>query len=463
VNADRDVAVPTAIEAERYVLGALMYEPTALAKIDGWLGEDDFFRADHRVIFRALVELIGKDHPVDPVTMGEYFDANSLAEKIGGLDYVLDLYQNCFTAASIVAHAEIMSEKARLRRLSDIGARLMSSAVAPGGSSGDLAAGAAHELSQMQVSRLRGGLGPIKPALVKWWGLLQSRFESGQQVTGLPTPWADINALTYGLQPGNLIVLGGRPAMGKTICAGQLAMFTALCGARAGVFSLEMTSDELVQRCVSAMASIPHDWLRSPAAHQAQDYWSEVSTAVASLVNAPLWIDDQPSLTVEQICARARRAHMQSPLALVVVDHLHIVKIRGGDNTVRELGDVSRALKALAKELSLPVVVLAQLNRATATRADRRPTMADLRASGEIEQDADFVLLLHREDYYRPATDEPDGAVEVIVGKGRNAPASTIYLRNRFDVMRVDDWTGPPPVPRKAQRAPRSGMSGGFD
>lgn len=459
MSAVSDLRMPPAnCEAEQNVLGALMLAPEGYAKVADWLTEDDFYRHDHRLIFRGIVGLLDSGSPVDPVTMGEWFESEGLAEQIGGTGYVIQLGSTQGSAANLVAYAEIVAEKARLRRLVEIGTRLAGGAFEPGRASADLVANATHELSGMQAAR-RGGLAALKPAMNEWWEALQARYASGNRMTGLPTPWLAVNDLTFGLQPGNLIVVGGRPAMGKSIIGFNLASFTALRGKRTGLFSLEMTRDEVVQRCVSALKSIPHDWLRSPATDKDSERWSDVSAAVSTMVNAPLLIDDQSALTIEQICARARRAHQQSPLSLLIVDHMHIVRLAGKD-TVRELGAVSGALKALAKDLAIPVVALAQLNRGNTARADRRPTMADLRASGEIEQDADLVILLHREDYYEKDVKRHTGAVELIVGKARNAPTTTLYLQNEFQFMRADDWIGEPP---RARPQAKQQQSGGFE
>lgn len=453
---------PHSVEAEQAVLGALMLDGRALPKVQDWLAEGDFYRRDHQIIYRAILALVAQGKPFDAVTLGEWADDD-------GTDfdscYVLELASTTPSAANVVAYAEIVLEKSRLRQAIDAGTALANNAYEPAGrSSADVVAMAQHQLAALQSSGSRGGLQPMAQAMRGWWDALLHRYELGERMTGLPTPWAALNDLTFGLQPSDLIVVGARPAMGKSVIGFNLAAFTALRGNRVALFSLEMPREQVVQRCVSALGEIPHDWLRSPAVDKNADYWGRLTAAVPQLKAAPLLIDDQAALAVEQIVARTKRAHMQSPLSLVVVDHLHIVRIKG-DNPVRELGDVSRALKALAKELSIPVVLLAQLNRGNTGRPDKRPTMADLRASGEIEQDADFVMLPHREDYYRPDPETHDNALELIIGKARNAPAGkSIWLQTRFDIMRLDDWEGSPPKPMATTRAGRGrDRAAGFD
>lgn len=442
---------PSAVESERYVIGAVLIHHPALAQVSDWLAEHDFFTAKHRAIWRAIGELAAAGKPTDAVTVGEALAGSDEAT----MDDAIGLAAAQSSAANIVAHAEIVQEKSRLRQVMDLGQRLAAGAMQPRASSADLVAIATHGMAGIAAEN-RGGLQTLKPVLHAWYQQLAKRYESGERMFGRVTPWLAVNDLTHGLRPGELIVIAARPGMGKSVMGFGLATFDGLReGGRVALFSLEMTAAEYVQREVSALGNVPHGWLRAPEKGADCDlHWNGVTNGVDQLLRANVLVDDTPSLTVAQIAARARRAHMQAPLSMVVVDHMHIVRIKG-DNPVRELGDVSRGLKALAKELCVPVVALAQLNRANTTRTDKRPTMADLRGSGEIEQDADYVLLLHRQDYYD--REDSDGVVEVVVGKSRNAAANTIILRNRLDVMRFDDWEGPMPE-RGEKRGGRSGL-----
>ena len=314
-----------------------------------------------------------------------------------------------------------------------------------------LVADTMRKLTRLSLADRSGCLEPPKPLLAKWFETLRLRWESGDRMTGLVTPWKLVNDLTFGLQRADLIVVGARPAMGKSVLGFNLAAFTALRGDRVALFSLEMSSEQVMQRMASALYEIPHDWLRSPASSD-EDHWGSVNLAVRDLAAAQLLIDDEPALTIAQIVARAKRAHAQSPLRLIVVDHMHIVR-RAGKNTVEEIGEISRGLKALAKYCQCPVVALAQLNRGNAERSDKRPTLTDLRASGDIEQDADLIFLMHREDYYSPKQ-HTSKDVELIIGKGRNMPqGQTLTLLNRFDVMRLDDWRGELPQVQEITRS----------
>lgn len=440
---DPDRVPPHSIEAEQAVLGGLMLAPESFAKIGDWLGEDDFYRADHRLIFRSIAALIEKGMPVDPVTMGEWFEAQALSQQIGGVAYLIEVTNATCSAANITAYAEIVAEKSKLRKAIDAGTALANAALSQGAESGRVIADAVHTLAQLQTSKLRAGLQQSKVLLKHWFTDLHRRYESGDRITGIPTPWHDLNEITHGLQPGELTVIAARPNMGKSVMGGQLAVFCALRGIRTALFSLEMTSAQVMRRAVSAVGDVKHDVLLAPAGCD-ESVWPRIMAATEKLTGAALLVDDSPALTIEQIVARARRAHMQSPLGMIVIDHIHECAI-DGQNAAYELGRVAQGAKSLGKEFGCPVVALAQLNRANKERADKRPTMTDLRASGEIEQKADLILFLHREDYYNPDT-HLQGVVEVDIGKGRDIKTGTrIYLANRYDVMRLDDWDGPLP------------------
>jgi replicative DNA helicase len=286
-----------------------------------------------------------------------------------------------------------------------------------------------------------------------WFAEMQRRYEEKCDISGLLTPWKALNELTSGLQPGDLILIAGRPSMGKSILGEQLSTFNALRGNRTDVYSLEMRAQQWIQRGVCSLSGTAHRHMQRPSLITDPE-WATIMGAMERISAAPLYIDDQPQLTAQQIIARAERQHMRQPSTLIVVDHLHEIK-RPGRDPVNELADAAGALRALGKKLHVPVVLLAQLNRAAANRTDHRPTMSDLRASGAVEEKADIILLLHREDYYDRST-HLKGVVEVIVEKGRDLPrGETIHLQNRFDIMRADDWEGPLPTPKSEDDKPK--------
>jgi replicative DNA helicase len=450
---------PHSVDSEQAVIGGLMIDPQALPKIADWLVEEDFYRNDHRLIFRAITELSRRSQPCDAVTMGEWFEENKLADLVGGSSYVVQLANSTPSAANIVAYAEIVREKSILRQLIDVGTTITSNAFTPSGrASSDIVAIASQALTGFAATR-RAGLVPAKASLKALAAAQTERYAQGPGLLGLPTPWMDLNRITRGLRNGSLYILGARPSMGKSVFCGNLAYFTALRGKRVAIFSAEMTAQEYAARAVAAHGCIPFEWVEHPMdCEESEVYWQHNTSIITQLLAAPVLIDDTPAVKIEQLQARARREHMRKPLELIVVDHLHDMGIDPKAEARFEYGRAVQGCKTLAKEFNCPVVLAAQLNRNSATRADKRPTMADLRESGEIEQKADVILFLHREDYYwtgtEPVPENIKGVVELIPAKGRNIKTGeTIYLKNRFDEMRLDDGEAPKVSQARARRS----------
>lgn len=444
---------PQAIEAEQAVLGGLMLDPSALPKVSDWLSEQDFYRKDHRLIYRAILGLVERGDPVDAVTMMDWFDSNGLAEMIGGSTYLIELCDATASAANIVAYAEIVVEKSRLRSTIDIGTKLVESAWERGSDAQQVIADAMHTLSTMQASKIRGGLESAKGAISKAWTDIQERYRRGPGLLGQPWPWKGLNDVTKGLRDGVLYIVGARPSMGKSIFGLQTAVFSALRGNRTAFFSVEMGASECMTRAFACVGEIPHDWVEHPSdGHEdAEFFWPRLTDAMQRIRDSALLIDETPAISGRQMIARARRAHLQSPLRLVVVDHMHDMEVDPKQARF-DYGVITQLGKTMAKEFGCPVILLAQLNRAASNRSDKRPTMTDLRESGEIEQKGDVILFLHREDYYKP--DEMKGVVEVIPAKGRNIrTGATVYLQNTFSEMRLQDWIGPLPVPSAENNA----------
>jgi replicative DNA helicase len=432
---------PHAIDAEQAVLGMLMLVPESLAKVSDWLAEDDFYRKDHRLIYRAIVGLIGRGDPVDPVTLADWFAAGGIEDLAGGLRYLVELADSTASAANIVAHAEIIVEKSRLRAAIATGTQLVEAAWERGADSRLVIANASHDLAKVQTQTMRGALEPAKGALQRMYASAMERMRRGPGLIGEPWPWIDLNRCTNGLRDGTLYIVGARPSMGKSVMGLQVAVFTALRGQRTAFFSVEMGAEECMGRAVACVGNIPHAWVEHPDQNvENEDYWPRYSETIGLIDQSGLLIDETPVLSVRQMLARARRAHMQKPLRLIVVDHMHDMEI-DPKNARFDYGVITQAGKTMAKEFRCPVILLAQLNRSAANRSDKRPTMTDLRESGEIEQKADVILFLHREDYYEPS--KAPGVVEVIPAKGRNIKTGeTIYLGNQFDRMRLIDWEG---------------------
>ncbi len=441
-------AAPQSVEAEQAVLGGIMLAEDSMAKLGGILTSKDFYRRDHQLIYLAIEELTSHSppSPIDPVTMGEWFEANGLMDQVNP-GYLIQLSSTTPSAANIMAYAEIVVEYSRLRQMIEIGTGMVNEAFTPKGAGAfDIAAKYQTLLAMVMPSKLNTGPLIIKASMKEWWNRLVARYEAGNRMTGLPTPWQGVNSVTRGLQDSELYILAGRPSMGKSVAAGQLTSFTSLRGDNTLLFSIESSTDSIHNRNVACLADVPYDYMKAPTPEDDPDdlYFGKISVALKQLRDAPLYIDESPGLTIDQLCARARRQHMKTPLRLVVVDHIHTMKIPGKD-PVREYGEIARQLKALAKELKCPVVAVAQLNRALASRTDKRPVMSDLRASGEIEQEADVIIFVHREDYY----DTPDKkthlqkVVEFIFAKGRDIESGKkVNLKNRYDQMRTEDWSG---------------------
>lgn len=442
---------PYSCEAEQAVIGGIMLAPESFERVGEFLDEEHFYRRDHRLIYRAIAELRGREKPspIDPVTLGEWFEANGLAEQIGGSSYLIDLASSTPSAANVIAYAEIVREKATQRDLIEQGTWLVNQGFRPeGASTADIVAEHHLRMAKFQAPAGSGSPQLVKTTLKSWFEGFAKRYEIGHKVTGLPTPWHDVNEITNGLQDGDLVILAGRPSMGKSILGHELATFTALRGDNVAEFSLEMTAAALQGRSISALGSVPHSFIRAPNPADEQDGWmSRISGAVRHLNTAKLHIDDTPGLTAAQIVARARRLHLSHPLRLVVIDHLHIVAIKGRDPNT-EIGQATKLFKGLAKFLGCPVVVLSQLNRKLEDRNDKVPSLADLRASGDIEQDADLVMFVHRPDYFRKAHEQKTHDVQIIFAKGRDIEISKdpTILREEFKYMRAVDWVGERPA-----------------
>lgn len=433
---------PVDVTAEQNVIGALLLDPARVHDVADWLAPADFYRAEHRLIFAAVLSLVRRNVPVDAVTVGDALAANGAEISPA---YVTELASNTASSANVVAYAEIVMRHAKLRRAIEIGTHLTASAFDASADPGIVAADAVRDLGDIaRVSR--SGPQSARHALKALFTEMSEAYANPSALRGLPTPWRDINSWTGGLQDGQLYVIAARPSMGKSIMAGQIATFTALRGSRVLWFTVEMSAKQCMARAVSCIADIPYAWIKNPHKddEDSETYWGAVAAATERLTATGLLIDETPSLTVAQLSARVRRANLRSALRLVVVDHLHEMAV-DVQRARFEYGAITQACKSLAKECGCPVILVAQLNRALGARADKRPVLTDLRESGAIEEKADAVLLLHRDDYYSP-NDRP-GVVTVIPAKGRDlAKPSEIHLRNRFDRMRLEDWDGPLPA-----------------
>ncbi len=421
---------PHSIEAEQAVLGGLMLAPEAWDRVADRIAVDDFYRKDHRLIFRAIEELSNKGMPYDAVTLGDWFAANQLSELVGGASYVIELANSTPSAANITAYADIVREKSVLRQLIDAGTEIAGDAFVPEGrSSAELLEVAEQKVFRIAEAGARGrkGFVPMRAAVKEAFQILHQRYENRGAVTGLPTGFIDLDEMTAGLQPADLIIVAARPSMGKTAFSVNMAEYAALKTKKAvAVFSMEMSASQLAFRLISSLGRINQQNLRT--GDLAEEEWPRVTSAITLLSEAKIFIDDTPALSPGELRARARRLKREHDLGLIVIDYLQLMQVPGTkENRATEISEISRSLKALAKELNIPVIALSQLNRSLEQRTDKRPVMADLRESGAIEQDADVIMFIYRDEYYNPDGGEK-GVAEIIIGKQRNGPTGVVKL-----------------------------------
>lgn len=421
---------PHSIEAEQAVLGGLMLSSEAWDKIADKLNEEDFYRKEHRLIFRAIGELSGKGMPCDAVTLGEWFDVNGIAELVGGAAYVIELANATPSAANIVAYATIVREKSVLRQLIDAGTEIAGDGFQPGTrGSHELIEAAEQRVFRIAEAGSRGArqFVPVKDAAREALELLNQRYHSDSAITGLATGFTDFDNLTAGLQAGDLVVLAARPSMGKTALAVNMAEYAAIREKKSvAIFSMEMSAVQLTFRLLSSLGRINQQALRTGKLED--EDWPRVTSAMALLAESKIFIDDTPGLSPTELRARARRLKRSHDLGLIVVDYLQLMQVPGNkENRATEIAEISRSMKAVAKELAVPVIALSQLNRSLEQRTDKRPAMSDLRESGAIEQDADVIMFIYRDEYYHPDSADK-GLAEVIIAKQRNGPTGTVKL-----------------------------------
>jgi replicative DNA helicase len=421
---------PHSIDAEQAVLGGLMLDERAWERIADKLAEDDFYRKDHRLIFRAIGELSNKNQPCDAVTLGEWFESNSLTELVGGTSYIIQLANSTPSAANIAAYAEIVREKSILRQLIDAGTEIVGDGFQPEGrSSQEILETAEQKVFHIAETGARGkkGFVPMRAAVKEAFQILHQRYESKGSVTGLATGFTDLDEITAGLQPSDLIIVAARPSMGKTALAVNMAEHAALKSKKAvAIFSMEMSASQLAFRLISSLGRINQQHLRTGDLQEEE--WPRVTSAITLLSDAKIFIDDTPALSPAELRARARRLKREHDVGLIVIDYLQLMQVPGNkENRATEISEISRSLKAMAKEMNIPVIALSQLNRSLEQRTDKRPVMSDLRESGAIEQDADVILFIYREEVYDKESPKK-GSAEIIIGKQRNGPIGVVNL-----------------------------------
>ena len=432
---------PQNIEAEQSVLGGILIEPEALSRILEILQEDDFYREGHRKIFSSMVALYQKGTPVDLITLTESLLTRQHLEGIGGASYLTSLADAIPSAVNIEVYARIVREKAILRRLITTTTEIASKSYQFSGEVEDILDLAERSIFEITAAKITPHIYPLSEVIKDSFQTIEALYERKERISGVPTGFTKLDQMTSGFQPSDLIIIAGRPSMGKTAFALDIARNAAtLAEIPAVIFSLEMSRQQLAIRMLCSEARVDSYKLRSGFIGERD--WPRLTNAAGLLSEAPIYIDDSPALTVLQMRAKARRLKSEKGLGLAVVDYLQLMSGRGGsDRREQEISEISRSLKALAKELNIPVVALSQLNRKVEDRTDRRPFMADLRESGAIEQDADVILFIYRDEMYDEHSKQK-GTAEVIIGKQRNGPIGKITLAFIDQYTRFENLAG---------------------
>jgi replicative DNA helicase len=441
---------PQSIEAEQSVLGGLLLDNTAWDRVSDIASENEFYRADHRLIFRHIILLIENNKPADVLTVAESLERSAALAEAGGQAYLGSLALNTPSAANIRRYAEIVRERAIMRQLAVAGTEIADSAYNPAGRDAagliDEAEAKVFQIAEVGAKAKQGfvKIDPLLTETVERIDMLYSR-ENKDDVIGLATGYVDLDRMTSGLQPGELIIIAARPSMGKTALAMNIVEHVTLnLKKTAAVFSMEMSGSQLALRMIGSVGRVDQHKLRSGTFEESE--WPKLVDAVGKLNDAQIHIDDTAGLNALEVRSRARRLHRQcGGLSLIVVDYLQLMSGSSSgreENRATEVAEMSRGLKSLAKELKVPVVALSQLNRSVESRVDKRPMMSDLRESGAIEQDADLIMFIYRDEVYNPTNEASKGKAEIIVAKQRNGPTGPVTLTFLGRHTRFENYAG---------------------
>ncbi|MCU6713910.1 replicative DNA helicase [Megasphaera butyrica] len=418
---------PQNVEAEQAVLGAMMLEHNAVVAAMEKLRPGDFYREVHRTIFEAMEHLHHDNKEVDVITLPEELRRMKKLDDVGGLEYILSLPNLVATAANIEYHANIVAEKALARNIITTCTELTSEAYDGEKEPEDLLDDAERRILQISESKRRGDFAPVGVVVEETLDKITKLYENKAGITGLPTGFRDLDRLTSGLQPSDLILVAARPSMGKTAFTLNIAQNVGVKQHKTvAFFSLEMSQEQLVQRLLCQIAHIDSQKLRTGQLNS-DDEWTKLTDACDKLYQAPIYIDDTPGISVTEMRSKARRLKAEHGLDLIIVDYLQLMQGRSSESRQQEISEISRSLKALARELKVPLIALSQLSRSVESRQDKRPMLSDLRESGALEQDADIVSFLYREDYYDKET-ENQHITEIILAKHRNGPVGSVKL-----------------------------------
>jgi replicative DNA helicase len=431
---------PQNIEAEQSILGGILLDNHAINNVLEILEIGDFYSEAHRKIFSAIIDLGEKNEPSDLITLSNQLRDKNQIDAIGGVAYLASLVDNVPSAANISYYSKIVKEKSILRKLIGASTAILDKSYSSTSDVEHVLDDAEHAIFEISQNKIRPSFFPIKELIKDSFKTIEKLYERKELVTGVPTGYDDVDKLTSGLQNSELIIVAGRPSMGKTAFAINVAQNAAIeMGVTVAIFSLEMSKEQLAVRMLSSEARVDSQRLRKGFLGETD--WPKLTTAAGKLSDAPIFIDDSPAISVLEMKAKTRRLKAENGLGLVVLDYLQLM--RGRDSSLpreQEISEISRSLKALAKELDVPVVALSQLNRQVESRTDKRPQMADLRESGAIEQDADVIMFIYRDEVYNKSEDNPEkGLAEIIIGKQRNGPTGKAKLTFLNDYTRFEN------------------------
>jgi len=420
---------PQNIEAEESILGGILIENEAINRVTEILDPDDFYRDAHRKIFNALINLSERDEPADLITLTNELRKIDQLDSIGGASYLTSLIDSVPTAANIEYYAKIVKEKATLRKLIQTSTEIITQSYEDRGDVEMFLDEAERAIFEISEKRVRPSFYSIREIVKDSFTTIERLFQKKELVTGVPSGFKELDRMTAGFQPSDLIIIAGRPSMGKTAFCLNIAEYAAIENKiPVAIFSLEMSKEQLVIRMLCSQAHVEGTRLRTGYLNESD--WPKLTIAAGNLSEAPIYIDDTAALSVLELRAKARRLKSEHGLGMVIIDYLQLMKGRARvENRQQEISEISRSLKALSKELSIPVIAVSQLSRKTEERTGNRPQLSDLRESGAIEQDADLIIFIYRDEVYNRAEDNPNrGKAEVIIGKQRNGPIGKIDL-----------------------------------
>lgn len=432
---------PQNIEAEQSVLGSILLDNNAITTALELLVSDDFYKDSHRRIFFAMSELFNKNEPIDIITLSEYLKIKGDIETVGGSQYLSSLVSMIPTSANIRFHSRIVREKAMLRNLlrsvTDIAGNVYGSEL----DVEELIDYAEKTIFDISDKRIKASFSTLKEVIKDSFLMIEQLYDRKEAITGVPSGFKDLDELTTGFQKSDLIVIGGRPSMGKTALSLNIAQHIGVnLNEPVAIFSLEMSKEQLAFRMLCSEARVDSNSIRKGFIKK--DDWHSLTSAASKLAGAPIYIDDSPGMTVLEMRAKARRLKAEHGLSLVVVDYLQLMRGRGNaERREQEISEISRSLKALAKELRVPVIALSQLNRGVENRTDKKPNLSDLRESGAIEQDADVIIFLYRDEIYNKKGSDNKGKAEIIIAKQRNGPTGEISLTFLSHCTRFEEYT----------------------